>query len=475
KRAFFLKLILLVLLLGSCERIFDPQQGLIIESEEYFRDWSEYRSAEMGLYALQQLLVDQLVILGELRGDLVEITPNADNDLIEIYNFQFLKSNKYVSPINFYKLIGACNSLARQLETAHPEVLDMDLDVTVYDQLYGEVLCMRAWAYFNAVRIYGKVPYIWPSLTTVEEIVDYVNTDGIFIDTAQIDFKHDGYYNDTITDTITLEKMYLDLDAVVDTFTTQLESKIKPGGVGVVHNLTNNDLSWEVTVWNKYAMYSLLGQMYLYQGDLSKAEGNFYNILYYFDPEATGSLRYGLDNRFSRSGWRNIFTSIDINEHIFTIWFGNSYQQQHSLQKLFSKIPPNSYMLKPTKIAVDFWETIWDGVEINVNSTNPKQTGVEETGEPGDFYRGYNVSYTYLEGEERMLSVDVRRMLELKKAGYAKEYKTMMENVDTVIYKYTFSQTPFDQDRHFPVFRAAGIHLYYAEIYARWRFVDNGV
>ena len=132
-------------------------------------------------------------------------------------------------------------------------------------------------------------------------------------------------------------------------------------------------------------------------------------------------------------------------------------------------------MLKPTKIAVDFWETIWDGVEINVNSTNPKQTGVEETGEPGDFYRGYNVSYTYLEGEERMLSVDVRRMLELKKAGYAKEYKTMMENVDTVIYKYTFSQTPFDQDRHFPVYRAAGIHLYYAEIYARWRFVDNGV
>ena len=159
KRAFFLKLILLVLLLGSCERIFDPQQGLIIESEEYFRDWSEYRSAEMGLYALQQLLVDQLVILGELRGDLVEITPNADNDLIEIYNFQFLKSNKYVSPINFYKLIGACNSLARQLATAHPEVHDMDLDVTIYDQLYGEVLCMRAWAYFNAVRIYGKVPY----------------------------------------------------------------------------------------------------------------------------------------------------------------------------------------------------------------------------------------------------------------------------------------------------------------------------
>jgi starch-binding outer membrane protein, SusD/RagB family len=31
------------------------------------------------------------------------------------------------------------------------------------------VICMRAWAYFNAVRIYGKVPYIHESLTSIDE------------------------------------------------------------------------------------------------------------------------------------------------------------------------------------------------------------------------------------------------------------------------------------------------------------------
>jgi hypothetical protein len=113
----------IMLLIGSCERFFEPEQGLIIESEDFFKDWSEYRAAEMGLYSLQQSLVDQLVILGELRGDLVEITNNADRDLIEIYNFQFLKSNKYVSPINFYKLIGACNNLSRQLKFDHPSLI----------------------------------------------------------------------------------------------------------------------------------------------------------------------------------------------------------------------------------------------------------------------------------------------------------------------------------------------------------------
>jgi len=285
KRNYILKAILLVFLLGSCERFFEPDQGLIIESDQFFNDWSEYRAAEMGLYSLQQNLVDQLVILGELRGDLVEITPNADRDLIEIYNFQFLKSNQYVSPINFFKLIGACNSLARQLEIEHPEVLDKELESTVYDRLYGEVLCMRAWTYFNAVRIYGKVPYIWPTLTSAEEIVAYVNTEREYIDTNKIIFDHTGYYNDTITETITLERTFLDLDAVVDTFSNQLENKIKK--VGVIHNLTNDFSELDVIVWNQFAMYCLLGQMYLFQGNLTEAEANFYHIMYYFDPDAT--------------------------------------------------------------------------------------------------------------------------------------------------------------------------------------------
>ena len=473
KRNYILKAILLVFLLGSCERFFEPDQGLIIESDQFFNDWSEYRAAEMGLYSLQQNLVDQLVVLGELRGDLIEITPNADRDLIEIYNFQFLKSNKYVSPINFYKLIGACNSLARQLEIEHPEVFDKELESTVYDRLYGEVLCMRAWAYFNAVRIYGKVPYIWPALTTAEEIVEYVDTEREYIVTDRIVFDHTGYYNDTIADTIALERTFLNLDAVVDTFTNQLENKIKT--VGVIHNLTNDFSELEVIVWNKFAMYCLLGQMYLFQGNLTEAEANFYHIMYYFDPEATNTIRYGLDRSFAAGSWRNIFTGININEHIYTIWFGKSNQQQHTLQNLFSTIPPNSYMLKPTKLAVHNWETIWDEVDININSTNPSATEVEEPGEPGDFFRGHGVSYAYLDGEEEMDNLDVRTMLELKRLGFTKEYRTIMENKDTVIHKYTFSKGPFDQDQAFPIFRAGGIHLYYAEIYSRWWFDHNGV
>ncbi len=88
KRGAFLLLLILGLLCTACEKFFYPEQGLIVQSDIYYQDWSEYRAAELGLDSLQQQLVDQIVILGELRADLLEVTENADRDLIEIQNLE---------------------------------------------------------------------------------------------------------------------------------------------------------------------------------------------------------------------------------------------------------------------------------------------------------------------------------------------------------------------------------------------------
>jgi hypothetical protein len=145
-------LLFLSVMFTSCEKFFDPPQELDITEDMLFDDWYEYRSVEMGLYGLQQNLVEQLLILGELRGDLLTITENSDADMIEIYNFNVSRDNKWASPVNFFKLISACNNFIRVLEREHPEVLNPATDVTNYDRLYGEALCMRAWAYFTAGR-----------------------------------------------------------------------------------------------------------------------------------------------------------------------------------------------------------------------------------------------------------------------------------------------------------------------------------
>ena len=462
-----------ILLLDSCEEFFDPDQGLVVDESEYFQDWNEYRAAELGLYALQQDLVEQLLILGELRGDLLTVTDNADRDLIEVNQHQISYVNKYASPLAFYRLIGACNRLSTRLEQDHPEVLK-DTTGTIYDRLYGEVLCMRAWAYFNAARIYKEVPYIWPELTTAEEISEYVSQSKTVINPVTIIYGPDGYNNDTIyNDTVVLERMYLDLPAIVDTFTTQLQEKVKL--VGVLHNLVNGDPTWDVTIWNRFAMYSLLGQMYMEIGNFGMAVQYFDQILRFGDyNEIEGSfIRYGLDRKFSFGNWQNIFTTIDIDEHIMTVWFSKTYQQQNRLQFLFDPEAPNQYMLKPTATAIAAWETEWyDYARIEDDNYDLTVLDPLEPGIPGDFFRGYERSYIYMKDGVAMERGAVRRMLEYKRVRNESAVKEMMKGVDTVVYKYTLGKNRFDQDANFPVFRAGGIHLYYAEIYSQWRFPD---
>jgi len=459
-------------ILISCEKFFYPDQELIIENQDMYKGWEEYRSAEMGLYSLQQNLVEQIVVLGELRGDLVEITDFATPDLIEVYNFNISKDNPYASPVNFYMLIGACNKLIVQLKSAHPEVLDKSKPITNYDRLYGEALCMRAWAYFNAVRIYGKIPHIYESLTDVEEIEAYVNSGTSYVDSVFIAFAPDGYHNDTIRDTtIVLVKKFFDLKAIIDTYTSQLETEIK--AVGVNHYINNSDLTWSVSVWNDYAYQVLLGQMYLFDQNYTSAMELFSPFLN--RPPEGGYRRHGVDTRFAKDNWENIFTGIDPYEHIYTLWFSKSYRQTNNLQTLFSIIPPNQYMLKPSTACIKYWETIWDGGPIMKIDEDPEKTRLLKPGKPGDYYRGYGVSYKYYKNGLALPVDTVKNMLLNKLKGNWTDVEMLMDNADPVVTKYSINKNEFAHDANFIIYRAAGVHLYAAEIYAVWSFEYGGL
>jgi hypothetical protein len=458
------------LLLYSCEKFLNPDQELHITEDRLYDDWYEYRSVEMGLYAIQQDLVEQLLILGELRGDLLEITPNADADMVEIYHFNVSRTNRFASPTNMFKLISACNNFIRLLEAEHPEVLDPDSPVNNYDKLYGEVQCMRAWTYFNAVRIYGRVPFIHESLVTMEEIDAFIESPGTYIDSVHITFSKDGYFNDTVyNEPIELEKHYFDMELVVDHFTNLLEQEVK--AVGVNHHIHNNDISWEVTIWNPFAMHALLGQMYLTQGDLVKASGHFLKIM----TNPSDNYRYHIDNSFGFGSWRSIFTSIDIREHIYTVWFDKTYFQQNQFQSYFEPWIANQYMLKPTYRAILNWEAVWRGQVIDEDVNDPGESEMTEAGIPSDFYRGYGASYLYLRNGMPLSGDEYLDMLYLRAEGDERNSGAIMEGVDTTVYKYSIGRDPFSQDASYIIYRAAGIHLYMAEIYTYWAYEQNEI
>ncbi len=457
--------------LFSCKDFLNPEQELNITEDKLFNDYYEYRAVCMGLYGLQQQLVEQLVVLGELRGDLLQITENANADLVEVYNFNISKNNKYASPLNFYKLISASNNFIRMLKKEHPEVMDPDKDVSNYDRLYGEALCMRAWAYFNAVRIYKEIPFFPESLTSVDEITNYVNSSGIYIDSVDIRFSIDGYDNDTTNNTkVPLEKQYLDQRKVIDLFTRQLETEVK--AVGVNHYIENNDNTWEVTIWNEFARHALLGQMYLTDGNYVKAVEHFGNGIIYFFPSS--DPRYQLDRSFSEYNWRNILDRIDLDEHILTIWFNKANLQQNSFQELFEPDNPHKYMLKPTRACVLKWENLWDNYTILENINFPALTRLGNMGRPGDFYRGHGVSYAYVRDQQVLSDQTIQNMLYLRALGDERTSRLLVEDADTVVWKYSYGKKLYDQDANFIVYRAAGIHLYMAEIYTWWAFNLGG-
>lgn len=462
--------LLSVILFSSCKDFLNPDQELNITKDKLYDDWYEYRSIVMGLYGIQADLVEQLVILGELRGDLMKTTENADADMVEIYNFNVSKENKYAQPTNFFKLITAANSFITVLKTKHPEVMDKKSLVTNYDKLYGEALCMRAWAYFNAVRIYGKVPFLPESLTSMDEVNNFLKTSGTYIDSVQIIYGIDGYNNDTLTNVpIQLEKQYYDEDLIIDYFTNELERDVK--SVGVNHFIDNNDQTWEVTVWNPYAYHTLLGLMYLTSGDLAKAASNFEFVT----KTNSENYRYQIDGSFGMGNWRNIFTNIDLREHIYTIWFNKTYFQQNQFQEFFEPREPNKYMLKPTRNAVLNWETTWDDYRLQVNNSQPVLTRTLFKGMPGDFYRGYGASYAYVQNGEPIPSQSVFSMLWLKSENDYRTAALLVEDADTMIYKYSINKNIFDKDANFIVYRAAGVHLWLAELYVWWRFEQNGI
>ena len=464
--------LLSLILFSSCKDFLNPEQEINITEDKLYDDWYEYRSIVMGLYGIQASLVEQLVILGELRGDLMQTTENADADMVEIYNFNVSKENKYAQPTNFFKLITATNSFITVLKTEHPEVMNVKSPVTNYDKLYGEALCMRAWAYFNAVRIYGKVPFLPESLTSIDEVNSFLNSSGTYIDSVQITYGIDGYKNDTLKNVpIELEKQYYDQHLVIDYFTNELEKSVKPNGVGVNHFIDNNDQTWEVTIWNVYAWNTLLGIMYLTDGDLAKAAKHFEKVVYM----NSDNYRYQLDQSFGNNNWKNIFTNIDLREHIFTLWFNKSYFQQNKFQEFFEPRQPHKYMLKPTRNAIMNWETTWDNYVMSVNNSQPWLTKIVFKGMPGDFSRGYGASYAYLQNGVPVAQQSVFNMLWLKSEEDYRTSQLLVEGADTVIWKYSIDKGVFDQDANFIVYRAAGVHLWLSELYVWWRFSQNGI
>ena len=139
----------------SSRQVFNPELSEKTDSVFY----------ALGILQGLQQLADQYVFQGEMRGDLTRTTTYTDNNLRQLADFSATTTNKYDSAYVYYRVINNCNYYIAHRDTT----LHTGADFVVMKE-YVAVKAIRAWAYMQLARIYGKVPFYTEPLTQISQI-----------------------------------------------------------------------------------------------------------------------------------------------------------------------------------------------------------------------------------------------------------------------------------------------------------------
>lgn len=145
----------LVSTFGSCTKFVDynPQEDYQITADNYFKTSEDYQKMAIGVYSPMQWLWS-IPVIGEVASDnSVSGGENATDNIAlqQIDDYQLIPNNSNLTEIwkACYEGINRANYL---------EENKAKLDFTGKDALYGEVYFLRAYYYFELVKMFGGVP-----------------------------------------------------------------------------------------------------------------------------------------------------------------------------------------------------------------------------------------------------------------------------------------------------------------------------
>ncbi|MCR5132093.1 MAG: RagB/SusD family nutrient uptake outer membrane protein [Prevotella sp.] len=254
----------------ACSDFLDQESDQVIYADKSHLDnatdtlWSV-----AGILNKMQVIADRTILLGEMRGDLVDINSNTSSDLRDVALFNIGDDNMYNSPRDYYAIINNCNYFIAKADTA----LRNNRNEYIFMKEYAAVKAFRAWTYLQLALNYGQVPLVTdPILSKAESEMDYPKY-GI----AEIC----DYFIDDIAP-------YADVETP---------------GYGTIRN-TDSKLFY-------FPIYVLLGDLNLWAGHYKEAALNYYKYLSTHNgtntasPISTGSVRFmdGTHWQDVRDGW----------------------------------------------------------------------------------------------------------------------------------------------------------------------------
>ena len=159
----------------SCSDFFDQESEHVIFSEtDHLNNATDSIYSVTGILTKLQALADRTILLGEVRGDLVDITNVANSDLRDVAQFNVQDDNRYNQPKDYYAVINNCNYFIAHADTA----LKNNRNEYIFMKEYAAVKAIRAWTYLQLALNYGSVPFVTePILTKQESEADYPRYD----------------------------------------------------------------------------------------------------------------------------------------------------------------------------------------------------------------------------------------------------------------------------------------------------------
>lgn len=350
-KKFSVKTILLAVMViaigGGCKKAFDINPGTELDASQMYRNVYDADAAVMGIYGKFMGLADRYIILNELRGDLLEYTTNADEYLRQISTHTVTADNPYASPRPFYELILNCNDVLKNFTIMKAKNAMTEAQ---YNQRYSDIACLRSFLYLQLGIHYGdEVRYVTDPLETIEAVKDERRFPKVKFDDL--------------------------LDSLIS-FTEKIPFR-EPYPTGTTLNITLDGSPTSIFFINKKC---LLGDLYLWKGDYTKAAVTYREVMEAASVGAQGTTYYtkykigwstdlntyitytraGDASTLSYTdGWRLMFESgYDDRynrEWIWAIPYDSRFQPENPLIKLFSPIG-GSYLVKPSQESIDNWK-----------------------------------------------------------------------------------------------------------------------
>lgn len=111
----------------------------------------------LGILSNLQGMVEQNILLGELRGDLIAPTEYVSDSISSVASFSNLEDGEsdLLNRAAYYKVINQCNYYLAKADT-----LAMKNNSYFMRREASQVALVRAWTYMQLVQNYGKVPFI---------------------------------------------------------------------------------------------------------------------------------------------------------------------------------------------------------------------------------------------------------------------------------------------------------------------------